>query len=562
MRTVVVGGVAAGMSAAARLRRLDEDAEIIIFEKGPHVSYANCGLPYYVGGEITDESALLVQTPAKLKDALDLDVRVNHEVVSLDPQAKTVTVRHDGQEETVEYDALILSPGADALRPPLPGFDSDLVWHLRSVPDALELRRRVENGVEKAVVLGAGFIGVEAAEALANQGVQVTLVELAPHVLPPLEPELASLVTTELEHLGITVVSAVAAEAIDTDGDHAEVILSNGERIPTDLVVLSIGVRPATGWLAETGLAMEKGALIVDDHGRTSVESIWAGGDAVACTDPVTGVIRPVPLAGPANRAGRLIGDDIAFTFGTGSKPRSIPSPLGTAIVRVGDLTAALTGANRRALEEAEINYHTINLHPNQHAGYFPGASQIHLIVHFDAEDGRILGAQAVGKEGVDKRIDVLATAMRTGMAAEDLVDLDLSYSPPYGSAKDAVNMAGMMAQNVRDGVTRLWYAKEVDDILASSLVVDVRTPAEYARGHLPGALNVPHTEVRERIEEIREAAQGKPIRVHCQSGMRSYLAERVLAQEGFDVKNLSGGMLTLRESMASGLAPTVELVS
>lgn len=561
MRTVVVGGVAAGMSAAARLRRLDEHGEIIVLEKGPYVSYANCGLPYFVGGEIVDEDDLQVQTPQKLKDALNLDVRINHEVVGLEPQAKTVTVRTETGEENLSYDNLILTPGATALRPALPGFDSDAVWHLRTVPDAVQIRSKVLGGVQRAVVLGAGFIGLEAAEALAEVGVDTTIVELAPQVLPPAEPEVAARATTELHTLGIKTVTGVAATAVEQSSEGVQVVLGDGQRLPADLVILAIGVRPATEVFAGSGLELERGAIVIDEHGRTNLKDVWAGGDAVASKDPLTGSLGPVPLAGPANRAGRLIADDIMATHGGGKPARPLAAPLSSAVVRIGSLTVAMTGANRRALDAAGIEYHTISLHPNDHAGYFPGASQIHLTVHF-GDNGQIYGAQAVGKGGVDKRIDVLATAVRAGMDVTDLIDLDLAYSPPYGSAKDPVNFVGYYAQNVLDEVTRLWYPSQAAHVLETALVLDVRSAEEYAGGHLGGALNIPHTELRGRLEEVRRVAAGRPIRVHCQSGVRSYLAERILVQEGFeDVRNLSGGMLTLRAAVDAGMAPGVEIV-
>ena len=545
-RIVVVGGVAGGMSAAARARRLDETAEIVVLERGEHVSYANCGLPYYVGGEITDPAALLVQTPESLRAALALDVRTGHDVVGLDPRARTVTVRSTAGTEQVAYDALVLAPGAQASRPPLPGLDSPRVRTLRTVPDALELRGAVRDGARHAVVLGAGFIGVEAAEALAQQGLEVAVVELAPHPLPPFEDELAQLVADELRRLGVALHTGVAAESVVHEAERDTVVLADGTRLAADLVVLATGVRPDTSVFEAAGVACERGAVVVDAHGRTSVPGVWAVGDATVSTDPVTGARRPVALAGPANRAGRLVADDI-LRPGTA---RPIPDPVGTAIVRVGSLTAALTGANRAALETAGIAYRTVHLHPNQHAGYFPGAGQVHLLLHLGADDGRLLGAQAVGADGVDKRIDVLATAIRAGMTAGDLIDLDLAYSPPYGQAKDPVNLAGMLAQNVLDGTLRLWYAQDVDAVLSGALVLDVRSKAEFVTGHLPGALNVPHTELRERLAEVRAEAAGRPVRVLCASGVRSAIAHRVLTQSGLDSASLSGGTLTLRAAL------------
>ena len=542
-KIVIVGGVAGGMSCAARARRLDETAEVIVLEKGEHVSFANCGLPYFVGGEIADEQSLLVQTPASLRAALALDVRTGSEVVSLDTETKTVTVRTGDRESELSYDALVLSPGATALRPPIPGLDSPRVRTLRTVDDAVALRGDVFGGARRAVVLGAGFIGVEAAEALAHRGLEVTLVELAPHPLPPLERELAWLVTEELRALRVDVRTGVAAERVDHDDDLDTVILADGTRLPADVVVLSVGVRPDTAAFGAAGIALERGAIVVDGHGRTSASGVWAVGDATVSVDGVTGIRRPVALAGPAARAGRLVADDILMP----DDARPVPRPLGTAIVRVGGLTAALTGANRAALEDAGIDYRTLHLHPNQHAGYFPDASQVHLVVHVRVDDGLLLGAQAVGADGVDKRIDVLATAIRAGMRVDDLIDLDLAYSPPYGQAKDPVNLAGMAGQNVLTGVLSLWYPHELEWVRRNALLLDVRTRVEYATGHVPGSLNIPHTELRERLDEVRDAADGRPVRVTCQSGVRSAIAHRVLTQAGFDSASLSGGMLTLR---------------
>lgn len=543
MRIVIVGGVAGGMSCAARARRLDESAEIVVLERGEHVSFANCGLPYLVGGEIADPSALLVQTPASLKAALALDVRTGHDVTHLDAAAKTVTVVTADGVDTLAYDALVLAPGAQAARPPIAGLDSPRVRTLRTVEDAVALRDRVVAGARRAVVLGAGFIGVEAAEALAQRGLHTTVVELAPHVLPPLEEELATLVSAELHALGIEVRAGAAATAIESGVDADVVVLDDGSRLDADLVVLSVGVRPDTAVFEEAGVACVRGAMIVDDHGRTSLPDVYAVGDATAVADAVTGAVRPVALAGPANRAGRLVADAILRPH----TARAIPRPVGTAIVRVGAQTVALTGANRAALAAADVEVDTVHLHPGQHAGYFPGASQIHLVAHVRRDDGRLMGAQAVGADGVDKRVDVLATAIRAGWSVEDLIDLDLAYAPPYGSAKDPVNLLGMVGENVRSGTLRLWYAQELEEVLSSALVLDVRTPAELAAGRLPDVLAIPHTQLRARLDEVRDAAAGRPVRVMCQSGVRSAIAHRVLAQAGFDSASLSGGMLTLR---------------
>lgn len=543
MRIVIVGGVAAGMSAAARARRLDEQAEIIVLERGEHVSFANCGLPYYVGGEIEDHSKLLVQTPESLREALNLDVRVLHDVTGLDAEAKRVTVESPAGTTELSYDALILSPGAVAIRPPIDGLDSPRVHTLRTVGDAVAMRDLVESGVRKAVVLGAGFIGVEAAEALRLQGLEVEVVEFAPHVLPPLEQEIAAPVTAELRRLGIVVNDGIAAQSIEQGTDHDTVVLADGRRIDAELIVLSVGVRPDTAVFEAAGVLCERGAMVVDEHGRTNLPAVYAAGDATVSVDRVTGIRRPVALAGPANRAGRQIADHILRP----GLARPIPNPVGTAIVRVGELTAAMTGANRVSLKQAELEFDTLHLHPAQHAGYFPGAQQMVLVVHIRRGDGLVLGAQAVGPEGVDKRIDVLATAIRAGFTAAELIDLDLAYSPVYGSAKDPVNMIGMVGSNVVDGTLELWYAEEWDALREQALILDVRSVGEFESGHLPGALNVPHTELRERIAEVQTAAAGRPVRVLCGSGVRSHIAHRVLTQLGYDSASLSGGMLTVR---------------
>ena len=539
------------MSAAARARRLDESAEIVVLERGEFVSFANCGLPYFVGGEITQASSLLVQTPASLAAALNLDVRVRHDVVGLDPTEKTVTVSVGGETETISYDALVLSPGAAAIRPPLPGLDSARMLTLRTVGDAVAMREAVLDGATNAVVLGAGFIGIEAAEALALRGIATTLVELAPHVLPPLETEMARMATEELRRLGIDVHACVAASEVVPGEASDTVVLADGTRLGADIIVLSVGVRPDTKVFEAAGVTCERGAMCIDEHGRTNLPDVYAVGDAAISVDAVTGVRRPVALAGPANRAGRLVADAI-FRPETA---RSIPTPLGTAVVRIGELTAAMTGANRASLDAAGISYHTIHLHPNNHAGYFPGASTIDLLVHFRAGDGLLLGAQAVGHDGVEKRIDVLATAIRGGFGVSDLIDLDLAYAPPYGSAKDPVNMAGMAGENVLNGTMKLWYADDLDAVMADQLVLDVRSQAEYASGHVPGSLLVPHTQVRDRLDEIRTAAAGRPLAVMCAAGVRSYLAHRILGQEGLDSSMLSGGMRTLRATLGDRAA-------
>ena len=573
MKIVIVGGVAGGMSAAARARRLSEDAEIVVLERGAYVSFANCGLPYHVADEIPRRSSLLVQTPESLRAALNLDIRTGHDVVAVDRTARTVTARRttaNGTEDVVlPYDALVLAPGAATVRPPIGGLDLPQVHTLRTVPDADGLRAVVGDGAKRAVVLGAGFIGIETAEALRTRGLEVDLVDLAPHVLPPLDTELAALLDAELRAHGVRTYVGGAAESIrevgagviegedelDAAGPASvEVRLSDGTILAADVVVLSVGVRPDSRLAADAGLELSpQGAIVVDSAQRTSDPFIWAVGDATAVRHAITGAVGPVPLAGPANRQGRRAADAI---FGRLSPQRAARDVLGTAVVRVFGLTAAMTGASRRSLELAGIEHHTVHVHPGHHAGYFPGAEQIHLTITV-APDGRLLGAQAVGRAGVDKRIDVLATALAAEMTVDDIAELELAYAPPYGSAKDAVNMAAFVAQNVLDGTLRLWYAEDLDKVTDSALVLDVRSRREFEAGHVPGAMNVPHTELRARLDEVLQAADGRPVRVHCASGFRSYLAHRVLAHAGVDSANLSGGMLTLQASR-----PDVHLVT
>jgi NADPH-dependent 2,4-dienoyl-CoA reductase/sulfur reductase-like enzyme/rhodanese-related sulfurtransferase len=526
------------MSAAARARRLDESAEIIIFERQRHVSSASCGLPYFVGGEITDPGELTVQTPDTLRASLNLDVGTEHEVIGLDGHHKTVTVRSAAGSREVSYDALVLAPGTEALRPPIPGLDSPRVRTLRTVDEALDVHARTQ-GLREAVVLGAGFIGVEVAEALANLGVHVTLVEAASHVLPPLDDEIAAIAAEQLRDLGIELRVGVLAQSIEQGELLDTVTLADGSRVGAQLIVLATGVRPATAIFENAGVVCDRGAIVVDQHGRTNLESVWAAGDATRSTDAATGVRRMVALAGPANRAGRLVADDICGV----PDRRSIPATVGTAIVRIGPTTVASTGANRRMLSDAGIPFHTISLYPNQHASYFPGAETLAMLIHFGA-DGRLLGGQAAGREGVDKRIDVLATAIRAGFAVADLIDLDLAYSPPFGSAKDPINMAGMIGENVLGGRLKLWYAQDYQAEAERCLILDVRSHDEFAAGHLQGALNIPHPELRDNLDLVRATADGRPVRVLCASGMRSYLAHRVLHATGFDSASLSGGMM------------------
>ncbi len=570
MRVVIIGGVAGGMSAAARARRLDEHAEIVVLEQGAYVSFANCGLPYHLSGEIAQRDDLLLHTPESLAESLNLDVRTGHRVTGIDRHSRKVTIQSGQDTYLLSYDALVLSPGAVAVRPPIEGLDHPAVHTLRTVPDVDALRQRIDDLLaarggtrpgSSAVVIGAGFIGLEAVEALTSRGLQVHLVELADHVLPPLDAELAPLLADELAAHGVDLRLGVSAQAVTqaatmpvtlAGGIHelakarsqgpVWVALSDGATLAADLVIVNVGVRPASALAQAAGLELgPTGAIRVDGEQHTSDPHIWAVGDAGEVTQAITGARLPVPLAGPANRQGRRAADSICGHRTTAQAP-----VLGTAIVRVFGLTAATTGANQASLRGAGIAHEVMHIHPGHHAGYYPGSEQVHLVASF-APDGTLLGAQGVGRAGVDKRIDVLAVAIRAGMSADDLAELELAYAPPYGSAKDPVNMLGFVAQNVLDGTMPQWQAQDLDDAMAHTLVLDVRSRSEYAEGHLEGALNVPHLELRQRLDEVSAAAGGRAVSVHCASGVRSYLATRVLLSAGFDARNLSGGWITLK---------------
>jgi NADPH-dependent 2,4-dienoyl-CoA reductase/sulfur reductase-like enzyme/rhodanese-related sulfurtransferase len=544
------------MSFAARARRLAEDAQIVVLERDEFVSFANCGLPYHLAGEIPQRSSLVLHTPATLAAALNLDVRTGHEVVTVDTAAQSVLIRErvTGREYAESYDALVLSTGAAPFVPPVPGVDLPAVQVLRNIPDVDALRELVEGGARRAVVVGAGFIGLEVAEALRHRGLTVTLVELVDQVLPPLDHEMARAVELELRanevdvRLGtsLAAIRPATPDAPDEDADSAVVVeLSDGGVVPADLVLLAVGVRPETSLARAAGLALNaRGAVVVDEHLLTSAPHVYAVGDAIEVVDAVTGAPAMVPLAGPANRQGRAAADHLF-----GRSGRRVPV-LGTAIVRVFDIVAATTGRPEKALAAAGIRYQAIHLHPGHHAGYYPGAMPLHLKLIFSPDDGRILGAQATGREGVDKRIDVIATAIRAGMTVHDLADLELAYAPPFGSAKDPVNLAGMAATNMLSRDFAVWHAADLPELPLPAdgddvpVLLDVRTAREFTSGHLPGALNIPHTELRDRIDEV---PTGRPLLVHCASGFRSYLALRILRQKGWDdVRSLSGGLTTL----------------
>jgi len=536
MKTVIVGGVAGGMSAATRLRRLDETAEIVVLERSGHVSFANCGLPYYIGGVITDRNALLLQTPASLKARFGLDVRVDSEVTAIDRDAKTVAIADlaTGKTYTESYDQLILAPGAAPFVPTIPGVERALA--LRNIADTDKLADAVATALTKpdptAVIMGGGFIGIELAENLTERGLKVTVVELANQILAPMDVEMAALVEKHLAKHDVTVVTGAAVSEIGTD----EVTLSTGATLPATLVIAAIGVRPETGLAEAAGLALgERGGILVDAQQRTSDPAIYAVGDAVVKVDALTGGQALVPLAGPANRHGRLVADVIA-----GREVRA-SGVQGTAILGAFGLSAAATGWTEKRAVAAGRKIRVIHTHPANHAGYYPGAEGMALKLVVDAETDAILGAQGVGGSGVDKRIDVIATAMRGGLTASELAELELSYAPQFGSAKDPVNMLGFIAENLRDGLTETVQWHEVDAEVAKGVqLVDVRTTTEYGRGTVVGAINIPVDDLRARLDEV-----GDDVIVHCQVGLRGYIAARTLAQTGRRVRNLDGGYRT-----------------
>ncbi|MFD0958163.1 FAD-dependent oxidoreductase [Paenibacillus chungangensis] len=542
-KVIIVGGVAGGASAAARLRRLDESADIIMLERGEFVSFANCGLPYYIGGTIQERSKLLVQTPESLKARFRIDVRTFSEAVSIDPERKMIKIesRDRGAYEE-SYDDLILSPGAKPIRPSIPGIDNPSIHTLRNIADTDRIKELVDReATRSAVVVGGGYIGVEMAENLRERGLDVTLVEAAPHILAPFDSEMVVLAEKELEEHGVRLRlnSPVQAFRVAEGGIGTVVELGNGDSVTADIVILAIGVMPDTGFLQGSGIQMgARGHIIVNEHMETNQPSIYAVGDAVETTDFMHGGQTAVPLAGPANKQGRIAADRIC------GLDSSYKGTQGTAIIKVFGLTGASTGSNERTLNKLGVPYHAIYVHPISHAGYYPGAKPMSLKLLFN-EQGRVLGAQAFGEEGVDKRIDVIATVIRLGGTVYDLTELELSYAPPYSSAKDPVNMAGYVAENVLEGRLDVLTVNELDGIDADAVqLLDVRTVAEYGRGHLDGALNIPVDDLRERLHELD---RNKEIYAYCEVGLRGYIASRILSQHGFRVRNLTGGHKSCR---------------
>jgi NADPH-dependent 2,4-dienoyl-CoA reductase/sulfur reductase-like enzyme/rhodanese-related sulfurtransferase len=539
-RIVVIGGVAGGMSAATRLRRLDADAEIIVIEKSGYVSYANCGLPYYVGGIIEEERDLLLQTPASLHARFRLDVRVSSEVTSISRSEKTVAVTNHLSGETYElgYDKLILSPGASPIVPPIPGVERALT--LRTVEDVERIVARVDQKPATAVVIGGGFIGVEIAENLIHRGIKTAVIEASDQVLAPLDPEMATIVAKEMIAHGVDLQLGVSASSI---GTHS-VTLSDGSEVPAELVILAIGVRPEISLAKAAGIKVgTRNGIEVDDFNRTSDLDIYAVGDAAEKTDSLDGTATLVPLANIANRHGRIVADHI-----NGRIVRPVTT-IGTAIVKVFDLMIATTGWNEKRLVAASRPHLIIHTHPNSHAGYYPDAKQMTLKLIFEPKTGEILGAQGVGIEGVDKRIDVIATAMRGGISAPELADLELAYAPPFGSAKDPVNMLGYIAENMISGLIESSQWSQIDDFVSHGFkLIDVRTAAEFGRGSIPGAVNIPVDEIRERQTEI----VSHDLLVNCQVGQRGHTASLLLKELGFNAVNLDGGYLTWSNSPAA----------
>ena len=539
MKVVIIGGVAGGASAAARLRRLDERAEIIVFERSGFVSYANCGLPYYIGGTIAEKRELTLQTPESFWNRFRIRVKTKHEVLAIDPAAKTVTVKDlsTGKAFTESYDKLVLSPGAMPTRPPLPGIDSERVFSLRTVEDTLRIHDYVRREKpQSAVLVGGGYIGIEVAENLRELGLDVTIVQRPKQLMNTLDYDMATFVHAKLREKGIRLELGRSVSGFEERDGQILTLIDGQDPLPADLVLLAIGVTPDSGLAKQAGLALGiKGSIVVNDRMETSVPDIYAVGDAVQVKHAVTGRDALIALAGPANKQGRIAADNIC---GLDSRYRGSQ---GSSIIKVFDLTVASTGLAEKAAASAGIDADCVVLSPGSHASYYPGARPMTMKVVFEKQTFRLLGAQIAGGEGVDKRIDVLAVALHAGMRADELKDLDLAYAPPYSSAKDPVNMAGFMVENLKRGLVKQWHWDEEPSLArdGSITLLDVRTSAEYERGHIDGFRNIPVDELRERLGELD---RDKPLYVICQSGLRSYIACRILAQEGFDCRNFSGG--------------------
>jgi len=542
-KVLIVGGVAGGATAAARLRRLDEHAKIILFERGDHISFANCGLPYYIGNVIEDREELFLQTPESFRTRYNVDVRTGSEVIRIDRESKTVFVRDKTENIYREsYDYLILSPGAEPVIPPVEGVKAEAVFTLRNIEDTFRIKDYINSRKPgSAVVAGAGYIGLEMAENLHALGLKVSVIELSDHVIQPLDPDMAAEVHRHMTRKGVNLFLNRAVTAIRFDGGSYDVLMDNGKSLKTDMVILAVGVRPESSLARDAGLELGiRGCIVTDNRMRTSDPFIYAVGDAVETADIVSGKKVYVPLASPANRQARIAADNIAGIAST------YDGTLGTSILKVFDMTVAMTGNNERVLKQSGVEYEKSFTYSASNAGYYPGAAFMTIKLLFRKNNGKILGAQITGSKGVDKRIDVLATAIKAGMTVHDLARLELSYAPPYGSAKDPVNTAGYVASNILDGIVKVFHWHDIDFLDPDKVtILDVRTQEEYRRGTLKGAVNIPLDDLRNRLSELDKS---KPVYVFCQVGFRGYVAARILSQNGFrDVYNLSGGYRLFR---------------
>ena len=539
MKIVIVGGVAGGATAAARIRRLDEQAEIVVFERSGFVSYANCGLPYYIGDVITDRRNLTLQTPESFFSRFQVTMKVRHEVTAIHPEQHTVSVKNleTGEEFEEKYDKLLLSPGAKPTQPSIPGTDIDSLFTLRTVEDTLRIKEYIdENHPKSAVLAGGGFIGLELAENLRELGMEVTIVQRPKQLMNPFDPDMAAFIHNEMRRHGVKLALGHTVEGFEQDGTGVRILLKGEEPLQADLVVLAIGVTPDTGLAREAGLKLGiKGSILVNDRMETSAPDIYAVGDAVQVRHFVTGQDALISLAGPANRQGRIAADNLC------GRDSRYPGSQGSSVIKVFDMTAAVTGINETNAKKAGLNVDKVILSPMNHAGYYPGGKLMTMKVVFEKKTFRLLGAQIVGYNGVDKRIDVLATAIHAGMKASDLKELDLAYAPPYSSAKDPVNMAGFMIENIADGLLKQFHLEDLKALSERKDVtlLDARTKKEYEHGHVDGFVNIPVDELRERLHELKA---DQPVYVMCQSGLRSYIALRILAGNGYDAWNFSGG--------------------